>query len=161
MTIKIRDQKNEKTPIYAGVQSKNCVRDFTEKNAVSEIASREEISNKQLYNWKKEFLENASKVFSTDKIAKEAKREAAAQEEKEALEKKVGQLTLEVDWLKKSSQLLGPAWEKSMVTKNEPLPVKRQCELLGINRSSVYYTHTKRSSESIGKEGHLKRRIAG
>jgi putative transposase len=139
-------KKRQYTPEY---KAKIVLEVLREENTVSEIASREEISNKQLYNWKKEFLENAAKVFSTDKIAKEAKREAAAQEEeKETLGKKVGQLTLEVDWLKKNlANYSGLPGKKSMVTKNEPLPVKHQCELLGINHSSVYYSPTMRNRE--------------
>ena len=47
-------------------------------------------------------MENAVKVFSSDKAAKEANRWARTQEEeKEALEKKVCQLTIENDRLKK------------------------------------------------------------
>ena len=69
---------------------------------MSEIAARENISRTQLQNWKKEFLDNAALIFSQSKVERQAKSEVkAVEEEKEILERKVGQLTVEVDFLKK------------------------------------------------------------
>jgi putative transposase len=54
--------------------------------------------------WKAEFLERASTVF--EKKASEADKVRKEYEAKqEHLEKLVGQLTIEVDWLKKKSGL--------------------------------------------------------
>lgn len=80
-----------------------------EENTVSEIAAREEISAKQLYNWRCEFTENASRAFSVTKDEREARNQAkAAMEREQDLMAKVGQLTIENDWLKKKSkQVLG------------------------------------------------------
>ena len=56
-----------------------------------------------LRNWKQEFLKNASSVFSQkeSKAAKRAeqKKEAALEKEKTKMLKKIGQLTLERDFL--------------------------------------------------------------
>ena len=52
--------------------------------------------------WKSEFLERAAMVF--DRKPTEAERELASEKERTAdLERKVGQLTIENDWLKKKS----------------------------------------------------------
>jgi len=52
--------------------------------------------------WKAEFLERASMVFEKGPSeAEKLKREF--EEKQELLEKKIGQLTVEVDWLKKKS----------------------------------------------------------
>ena len=79
-----------------------------EKQA-NEIAAREEISPKQLSNWKKEFFENAYRAFSLTKDERQAKNELKAMHEREQdLMAKVGSLTIENDWLKKKSkQVLG------------------------------------------------------
>ena len=75
-----------------------------EKQA-NEIAAREEISPKQLSNWKKEFLENAYRAFSVTKDERQAKNELKAMHEREQdLMAKVGSLTIENDWLKKKSK---------------------------------------------------------
>jgi putative transposase len=52
--------------------------------------------------WKADFLERASMVF--DRKPTEAEKELASEKERTAdLERKVGQLTIENDWLKKKS----------------------------------------------------------
>ena len=65
-----------------------------------------------LRNWKKEFLDKASVVF--DDTREDNLKEKLALERKEKAEyaKKVGQLTMQVDWLKKKSEeTLGPDYE--------------------------------------------------
>ena len=68
------------------------------------IATENNIQPNLLRNWKKEFLNNASVVF--DNKREENLREKLAEERKEkaAYAKKVGQLTMQVDWLKKKSE---------------------------------------------------------
>jgi transposase-like protein len=84
-----------------------------EEKPLGELAAEHEISPNQLRNWKKEFLENATRVFSESKQEKELRaKEKAMDEERRELMAKVGQLTIEVDWLKKkSAEVLGPDWE--------------------------------------------------
>lgn len=43
-----------------------------EESLIGEIAARENINRTQLQNWKKEFLENVSRVFSQSKTEREA-----------------------------------------------------------------------------------------
>lgn len=83
------------------------------EHTIQEIASREEINLKQLQNWKTEFLANASRAFAKVKIEKDAKNSVeAAQRREDELMRKVGQLTIENDWLKKKSeQVFGSSWE--------------------------------------------------
>ena len=71
----------------------------------SEIAARENISPKQLSNWKQEFLKNAHRAFTTSKEEQEKAVELRAMDEREQeLLAKIGQLTYERDWLKKKSK---------------------------------------------------------
>lgn len=85
-----------------------------EEQNLNEIASKNDISPNQLRNWKKEFLDNAPKAFSGSKQEREAKnKEKEVSEEKQELMAKVGQLTIENDWLKKkAAQVFGPDYEK-------------------------------------------------
>lgn len=84
-----------------------------EEKPLGELASEHEVSPNQLRNWKKEFLDNATRAFSETKQEKELRAEKKAMDEdRYDLMAKVGQLTLEVDWLKKkSAEFLGPGWE--------------------------------------------------
>lgn len=82
------------------------------------IATENEIQPNLLRNWKKEFLEKADVVF--DDSREESLREKLAEERKEkaAYAKKVGQLTMQVDWLKKKSEeMLGPDYESKFSPK--------------------------------------------
>ena len=65
------------------------------------LAAENNIQPNLLHNWKKEFLNNASVVF--DDKREENLKEKLAEERKEKTEhaKKVGQLTMQVEWLKK------------------------------------------------------------
>jgi transposase-like protein len=84
-----------------------------EEKQIGELAAENDLSPNQLRNWRKEFLENATKVFAESKQEKDIRaKERAMDEERNELMAKVGQLTIENDWLKKkSAQVLGSNWE--------------------------------------------------
>ncbi len=76
------------------------------------IATENEIQPNLLRNWKKEFLEKASVVFDDSREENLKEKLAEERKEKAAYAKKVGQLTMQVDWLKKKSEeMLGPDYE--------------------------------------------------
>jgi transposase-like protein len=76
------------------------------------LAVENSIQPNLLRNWKKEFLDNASVVFDDKRDEKVKEKLAVERREKEEYAKKVGQLTMQVDWLKKKSEeLLGPEYE--------------------------------------------------
>ena len=85
-----------------------------EEATLNEIASRYDLNPVMLSRWKSEFLERAADVFKKEPT--DAEKELAAEKERvAALERKVGQLTYEVDWLKKKSdEILGPGWKKKL-----------------------------------------------
>jgi len=85
---------------------------LSEAYTVNEIAAKHGISPVVITRWKKEFLEKAPEVFKKGTSGTEKELEASNQRVAE-LERKVGQLTYEVDWMKKKSeQILGPGWQK-------------------------------------------------
>jgi len=85
---------------------------------INELASEYQIQPNLIRNWKKEFIANASNVFDTkvDEKAKEALDELES--ENDELAKKLGRLTVEVDWLKKKSkEVIGPDYESKFSKK--------------------------------------------
>jgi len=98
----------------AEYKAKTVVEVLRGEKTVSEIANRECVSSKQIHNWKKEFLENAYRAFSVTKDEQKARKEAKIAAERENdLMAKVGQLTVENDWLKKkSTEIFGSDYEK-------------------------------------------------
>ena len=103
-------KKRQFNPEY---KARLVIESLREEKTISEIAAREAISRAQLQNWKKEFLDNAGRVFSQSRNEREVQQLIKETQEREGeLMAKVGQLTVEVDWLKKkSAQVLGPDWE--------------------------------------------------
>ena len=95
----------KKRRVFTPEQKSKIVLELLSGNhTAAEIAAKYEIHANQLAQWKKQFLENMGAAFETTESAskKDLKK---AEAEKEALLKKVGQLTIEVDWLKKKSGL--------------------------------------------------------
>ena len=76
------------------------------------IASENQIQPNLLRNWKKEFIEKASIVFDDSHEENLKEKLTMERKEKAAYEKKVGQLTMQVDWLKKKyEELFGSDYE--------------------------------------------------
>lgn len=72
---------------------------------VSEIATENDLHPVQVSQWKKELLDSVHVVFEGDK--KEKRQAEEAQKREAHLERKVGQLTIELEWLQKKSKELG------------------------------------------------------
>ena len=84
----------------AGFKSKVVLEALQEASTVNEIAAKYSISPVTISRWKGEFMERAAEVFK--KGPSTAEKELKEKEERIArLERKVGQLNYEVDWLKK------------------------------------------------------------
>ena len=82
------------------------------------IATENKIQPNLLRNWKKEFLDKASIVFDDSREENLKEKLAVERKEKIAYAKKVGQLTMQVDWLKKKSEeMLGPDYESKFTPK--------------------------------------------
>ena len=74
-----------------------------EENTVNELAAKHQISPVVIGRWKTQFSERAFEVFR--KGPSDAEQLLVEKEEQIAeLERKVGQLTIEVDWMKKKSR---------------------------------------------------------
>jgi len=76
------------------------------------ISTENKIQPNLLRNWKKEFLDKASIVFDDSREENLKEKLVVERKEKNAYANKVGQLTMQVDWLKKKSEeLFGPDYE--------------------------------------------------
>jgi putative transposase len=131
-------QRNKYSPEF---KTEVVVEVLREEDTLNEIAARHSINPVMLSRWKTEFLERAAGVFK--KGPSEAEKELEEERRHvEELERKVGQLTDEVDWMKKKmprSELFDATEARGLVDQDNPrITVKRQCELLGFNRTSVY-----------------------
>lgn len=107
-------EKMQRREFSADYKARIIIEVLKGEKTVPEIANRENVSTKQIHNWKKEFLDNAYRAFSVTKDEQKARKETKIAIERENdLLAKVGQLTVENDWLKKkSAEIFGPNYEK-------------------------------------------------
>jgi len=117
---------------------------------INEIASTYEILPVSLKSWKQQFLENMSLAFDKSAVVKEYKDEIdILQKTNDELAKKVGNLTIEKDFLEgKLVSLASSKERKALLDVKLNLSLNRQCKLLRISKSSVYYAPIKPFSTS-------------
>ena len=90
-----------KTKLQCQIQSDLVIEAIKGEKTINEIAAENNIQPNLLRNWKNEFLQNASIVFDEKRDENVRQKLEEERAEKAAYAKKVGQLTMQVDWLKK------------------------------------------------------------
>lgn len=112
-----------------------------EESTIAQLSRKYEVTGKTIQNWKKQFLENASLAFEPAKVVSEYKEQInKLKDQNDELAKALGKTTVERDWAVGKLSSLDLSNKKSLVeSKLSTLPKARQCELLAISRSSVYY----------------------
>jgi len=111
-----------------------------EEKTLNEIASEYNINPKNIQNWKKIFLANAEVAMEPAKAVKEYKDEINNLNKKvDEYAKKVGQLTLEKDWAVGKLKSLDSNNKQEIIEFEHKLSINKQCELLSLNRSNLYY----------------------
>ena len=138
----------KRTTYSSAFKTKLVLELLQNESTLAEIAAKHNILLQNLVNWKKTFLANAEIAMEPSKAVKEYKEELVkSQEQNERLTALVGKVTVEKEWLAKKLKSLGSSKLKQLVdlkpsslrTSSSSLSVNQQCQLLGINRSGLYY----------------------
>lgn len=126
---KQRRQFSEKFKFQVAVEA------LKELKTINEIAGQYEVHPTQVKQWKKQLQESGTDVFS-----ERGQKVAEAQADIEAnLYEQIGRLKMELEWLKKKLPESALARCTLIEPEHPELSVRRQCELLGVNRSTLYY----------------------
>ena len=91
----------------------------------------------QVSQWKRQLLDSASELFTRGKKSKDSSESQAKEAE---LFQQIGKLQMELEWLKKNLSCSDAHELRKLVDPGQPgLSVSRQCALLGLPRSTLYY----------------------
>jgi putative transposase len=91
--------KKSRRTFSAEFKAKVALEAIKEIKTISELAQIHQIHPNLISLWKKEFLSNAGRVFDVGKD--EAEQIKKFKKEKEELVQQIGQLTVDINWLKK------------------------------------------------------------
>jgi transposase len=86
-------KKTSRSHHTAAFKAKVALEAVREQQTVPELSRRHGVHANQIYKWKKQFLDNAARVFE-----REAETSSGSEREGELL-KKIGELTVERDFL--------------------------------------------------------------
>ncbi len=131
----------KRTTYSADFKAKIVLELLEDEKTLNEIASKYELLPKNLQNWKKQFLENASLAFDKSAVVKEYKEQIKIlKKDKDATSKKLGEVIVERDFVvEKLKSLVSSRIRVKAVNTKLTLSLNRQLQLLGVSKTAHYY----------------------
>ncbi|MGB9494411.1 MAG: IS3 family transposase [Azonexus sp.] len=129
------------------------------EKTLAELAQHFDVHPNQITDWKTQLQEKSSQVFGNAPAK-------SADPDIKTMQAKIGQLSLENDFLGRCAHQGGTAERKKMIDREHRLPIVRQCEILRLARSTAYYTPEPTSTTDLAlmrriDELHLEHPFAG
>lgn len=148
--------KKSRRTFTSDFKAKVSLEAIKEIKTISELAQIYHVHPNLINQWKRAFLSGADKVFDSGKD--EASEIKKLKKENQELVHQIGQLSVDINWLKKKGSVVPLDTRREMIDRKEsPMSICHQCELPGIVRSSLYYTPSKAGEKELQLMGALDR----
>ena len=132
----------KRTTYSADFKAKIVLEVLEGEKTLNEIASKYNLLPKNIQNWKKQFLDNASLAFDKSAVVKEYKDEIEKlKKEKDATSKRLGEAIVERDFVvgKLKSSVSSKERTKAVDTKLN-ISLNKQLRLLSISKTALLHT---------------------
>ena len=114
-------------------------------HTAAQLASLHGVHPVQIAQWKKQLVAGAAGVFAVGVKTSDTGRTALEDE----LFARIGRLDMELLWLKKNCPASAEVRRSLLEPEHESISVRRQCELLGLPRSTAYYAPVPESVDNL------------
>jgi putative transposase len=144
---------NKRRIFSTAFKTKVVLEALREDKTISELSMKYDLTPKNIHNWKATFLANAELAIDPSKsVAEYKKLSDNLQIKVDNYAKKVGELTLDKEFLEGKLESLALSDRKDMIDAKLTMTITKQCDLLLVPRSSIYY----KPVENIRKQALLK-----
>ncbi len=115
------------------------------EKTLSQLGSHFKVHPIQIGKWRKSAVEQLPELFVDGRTRKGQPAESG----KDALYEQIGRLKMELEWLKKKAECPTEDLRRLVDRGHAEISVRRQCELLGLSRSGLYYEPLGESEENL------------
>ena len=118
----------------AAFKAKVALEAVKQTRTLAELSKAFQVHPVQISQWKKQLLDGAESLFGDGRRRENDQSEALQAE----LYQQIGRLNMEVEWLKKQLPAASDLKRPLVEPEHPHLSIRRQCQLLGLSRSSYY-----------------------
>lgn len=139
--------KRTRRKFSADFKAKVALEAIKNQKTLAQLSQQYDVNAITIAKWKSEVLENLSSVFK----GKQEEERPENTVEIDRLYAQIGQLKVENDFLKKKCQEIGDTRQRAEMVNPHytKLSVRKQCEVLSVPRSSLYYAPVPEKPENV------------